>query len=369
MRGVPLALTLDRSASRPLHVQLADELRRVIRDRTLPPGAQLPSVQWLCRTYALSTTTVSRVLRELKNEGAITTIRGGGCSVNPPPEPVTEVIIAAEDSFRLTLRSFYYELIVGMKEGYADPARRFVLTHYDERLPVKEELAALMRLRRADGLVVHRPGKAMAAALRDLTCRHRVVSLFTQPADGAGACVLADPGESLRRLLRERLAAGKRQFVLLGKTSLLRDAQSPYSRLGIAFRETMRAAGLQARELLLDDQRDGQSVYTIDEANRLLADRATDVSAGAVVVAVTPHIARAVYRPDRALDLISYTESSSSLAELGGLMTLLYVSLERVGAAAAALLRDPAADQSRVTALTPEVIPPGRGVTRERSTA
>lgn len=63
-------------AGRPLHRQIADDLRRQILDEHLVPGYQLPSESELARTFGASRGTVRQALNQLRAEGAIATRRG-----------------------------------------------------------------------------------------------------------------------------------------------------------------------------------------------------------------------------------------------------------------------------------------------------
>lgn len=350
-----------------MHVQLYAALKKAVLAGAMQPGALLPSVQWLCTTYAISTTTVSRALRELKLEGLITTSRGAGCFVNTLPSPVTEVVLSASGPILLTPQSFYYDLIIGLKRGFADPARRCVLTHYDVRLPAAEELSELIRLRRADSLVVYRPGPALTISLRGLSRSCRIVSLLAHPAAAPIDCVLSDPGPALTSVLSERLAAGKRVFAFLGKKSLTVDEDSPYSRMLAAFRQTLGKAGLAPIEVIQDDRLPDRSSLKPGDADRRVADLARDIPAGAVVVAATPHMAKAVHDRDASRDMIAYTESPDSVMVMGGVMTLLYLGLDRVGEAAAELLSAPPCaprQKPRIVELVPEVVLPGQSISR-----
>lgn len=356
-------LHIDRDSALPVHAQLYNELRRLVLSGLLAPGAPVPPVQLLCQNYGLSTTTVSRVFRELKQEGLILAIRGEGTFVAEAPAPVTEVLVHTPYPMRMSEDSFYYDIVKGLKRGYADVARRCVMTHYDERVPTAQELRDLMRLRRADGLVVYRPDAALASALRSLARDHRVVCLLTQPTGPAMDCVLSNPTATIRTMIAERIAAGKRQFVYLGKMSLETNLpESPYSGLLRGYREAFEAAGLEPHVQSLDDRlADGRSMR-VNQADELLADMAGATTPGTVVVAETPHIARAMLARQPDLDCISYTESTSTVKELGATMTLLYLGLEQVGEAAAGLLREPAAAGMytlRKAELEPIIIPPG----------
>jgi GntR family transcriptional regulator len=60
----------------PLHVQVADSLRRAIATKELPPGAELPSEAQLCKQYDVSRITVRKALSTLEQEGLIVSAQG-----------------------------------------------------------------------------------------------------------------------------------------------------------------------------------------------------------------------------------------------------------------------------------------------------
>lgn len=62
---------LDRSSSRPLAVQLADQLRDAIRQGSVPPGARLPSSRQLSEQLGLGRNTVVRAYETLLVEGLV----------------------------------------------------------------------------------------------------------------------------------------------------------------------------------------------------------------------------------------------------------------------------------------------------------
>jgi GntR family transcriptional regulator len=77
---------LDPQSTRPLHLQLADELRGQIRRRELKPGERLPPERALVEAYKTSRTTVSAALAVLKAEALVSSGPGRGTFVrqNPP---------------------------------------------------------------------------------------------------------------------------------------------------------------------------------------------------------------------------------------------------------------------------------------------
>jgi len=78
-------MALDPTADRPLSFQLADVLRREIRDGTRPPGSQLPTEAEFHERYEVSRTTVRAALQQLVNEGLVVTRKGYGSYVREHP--------------------------------------------------------------------------------------------------------------------------------------------------------------------------------------------------------------------------------------------------------------------------------------------
>src|SRR5690606_20970680 len=62
---------LDRSSGDPLHVQVAQALRRDIRDLQWAPGTVLPSEAALCRQFGVARSVVRQALAALVSEGLI----------------------------------------------------------------------------------------------------------------------------------------------------------------------------------------------------------------------------------------------------------------------------------------------------------
>jgi DNA-binding transcriptional regulator YhcF (GntR family) len=88
--GGHLSMALDPTADRPLSLQLADALRREIREGTRPPGSQLPSESEFQEGYGVSRTTARAALQQLVNEGLVVTRKGYGSYVRERP-PVRRI--------------------------------------------------------------------------------------------------------------------------------------------------------------------------------------------------------------------------------------------------------------------------------------
>jgi GntR family transcriptional regulator len=77
--------------SRPPYVQVADTIRAQIASAEYGPGAKLPSVRDLAKTFGIAEMTVNAGLRVLREEGLITATPGRGTFVRkdakvPAPE-------------------------------------------------------------------------------------------------------------------------------------------------------------------------------------------------------------------------------------------------------------------------------------------
>lgn len=78
-----IPVELDRSLSQPLATQLADQLRRAIRQGRIPPGARLPSSRKLAEQLNLGRNTVVRVYETLTIEGLAESRAASGFFVTP----------------------------------------------------------------------------------------------------------------------------------------------------------------------------------------------------------------------------------------------------------------------------------------------
>jgi len=76
-----MLISVDPGDSRPIYVQIVDEVRRAMVIGTLSPDAPLPSVRQLAVELRVNPNTVSQAYRELEREGLAYVRRGQGTFV------------------------------------------------------------------------------------------------------------------------------------------------------------------------------------------------------------------------------------------------------------------------------------------------
>ena len=81
MSAAKLFRQIDRASGVPIHLQLADRIRLLIREGTLPAGAGLPTVRSLAVELGINANTVARVYRDLQANGLLRLEQGVGTFV------------------------------------------------------------------------------------------------------------------------------------------------------------------------------------------------------------------------------------------------------------------------------------------------
>ena len=81
MWGVPGRFKVDRASPLPVYVQLAEQIRLLVRRGALGPGDPMPTVRELAVALGVNANTVTRVYRDLQQEGLLRLERGLGTSV------------------------------------------------------------------------------------------------------------------------------------------------------------------------------------------------------------------------------------------------------------------------------------------------
>ena len=78
---MPGRFKIDRASPLPVYVQLAEQIRLLVRRGALKPGDPLPTVRELAVALGINANTVTRVYRDLQQEGLLRLERGLGTFV------------------------------------------------------------------------------------------------------------------------------------------------------------------------------------------------------------------------------------------------------------------------------------------------
>ena len=78
---MPGWFTIDRTSPLPVYVQLAEQIRLIVRRGALNAGDPLPTVRELAVSLGINANTVTRVYRDLQQEGVLRLERGLGTFV------------------------------------------------------------------------------------------------------------------------------------------------------------------------------------------------------------------------------------------------------------------------------------------------
>ena len=83
--------TIDRTSPLPVYVQLAEQIRLLVRRGALNAGDPLPTVRELAVSLGINANTVTRVYRDLQQEGVLRLERGLGTFVQRQPRETSLV--------------------------------------------------------------------------------------------------------------------------------------------------------------------------------------------------------------------------------------------------------------------------------------
>ena len=99
---MPERFQIDRASPLPVYVQLAEQIRLLVRRGAIAPGDPLPTVRELAVALSLNANTVTRVYRDLQQEGLLRLERGLGTFVAPQQRETT---LADRDYQRIVKRT------------------------------------------------------------------------------------------------------------------------------------------------------------------------------------------------------------------------------------------------------------------------
>ncbi len=90
---------LDYRDSRPIYIQIVDDLQQQIVVGVLRAGQQLPSVRELAAQLSINPNTIQRAYRKLEMDGWICTVSGKGCFVCSKPSQTQDEEAAIRRQF------------------------------------------------------------------------------------------------------------------------------------------------------------------------------------------------------------------------------------------------------------------------------
>ncbi len=79
-----IPLSINRTTSAPVYVQLTEQIRLLVHRGELKPGDSMPTVRSLAVHLGINANTVARVYRDLQQEGLLRLERGVGTFVEKP---------------------------------------------------------------------------------------------------------------------------------------------------------------------------------------------------------------------------------------------------------------------------------------------
>jgi len=348
-------LAVDESAPVARYHQVLEGIRAKIESGRLRPGDRLPPVRALVKASGVSSATVVRALDELERQGYVVARRGVGTFVAERRIAATEILMPAVYGHGPKTEPLVEQVVSGVREGFGGGERRCFVSYLSHGEMTAEEILGVCRARAADSLVVMRPLPRLAAELRRVARSVATATLiYPPPSDSPIDFVKVDPAAVLRRLLRRRLEAGRRNFVFVSPIDIqeesIRDA-SPYSVMHRVFVETLREAGIEP----VCHFGHGWGPAPVGEIRAAMGPLPDD----AVLVAAYPHLAAWVEPPGAALDKIGYTEVLTTVEEFRGRATVLYAGADRMAQSAIELVRERLegryAGVGRTVCLEPEV--------------
>ena len=121
-------MSIEFDPTRPIYLQIVEEVKKRAVRGQYPPGCQLPSVREMAKAMEVNPNTMSRAYMELEREGFISTRRGQGSFVTEEARQVNEerqrLATAARDRFVAEVRELSLE--PGQVEGLLRDIREAV---------------------------------------------------------------------------------------------------------------------------------------------------------------------------------------------------------------------------------------------------
>ena len=83
-----MLFTIQFKSSKPVYLQLVDQVKAAAASGAVRPGEALPSIRPLAEELRVNRNTVAKAYAELEAQGVIETMAGKGCFVRPNNSPL-----------------------------------------------------------------------------------------------------------------------------------------------------------------------------------------------------------------------------------------------------------------------------------------
>jgi GntR family transcriptional regulator len=128
---------------RPAYLLVADELRQQIQSGDYPPGARLPTMEELRRSYGVSEIVIRHAVSLLRHEGLVETRRGGGTLVRARPQVRRRAMERYAADARQPHERYAADPRTSFTHDHAIGWRDYRLTTHYSEVPADDELAVL----------------------------------------------------------------------------------------------------------------------------------------------------------------------------------------------------------------------------------
>jgi GntR family transcriptional regulator len=124
-----MPIQIDFRSGIPIYVQIMNQIRQMVANGDLKPGAQLPTVRQLAIDLQVNWNTIARAYRLLDEAGLISTQQGRGTFIwEPPSEEAT--------------RQLHQQTLEGLTRRYLAEAAKLGISTHEVKSFFHKEIAA-----------------------------------------------------------------------------------------------------------------------------------------------------------------------------------------------------------------------------------
>ena len=241
-----MEIVLSKESPIPLHLQLLNQLRRLVLSGDWPPGTHVPSEHTLQVTLGVSRGTIRQAIRQAEAEGLVETVPGKGTfvAVRPAQQGPSRLIGFVIPFFCSTFDS---QLLQGTEQAAKAQGYRVIFCNSERKVQEENrQLASLLQERMAGVVVWPVMGNADDRLLVTLSAQGVPVALVDRTVPGLEAdLALCDNFGGGYAATRHLIELGHRRIVFLARDHL---HLLPIAERLRGYRQAMTDAGLDPLE-------------------------------------------------------------------------------------------------------------------------